>query len=218
MSVSVIIPAYNEETLLGGVLGPLMEIEEIAQIIVVSDGSTDNTVKVAEIYDAEIIMLPQNIGKGGALAVGIERAKEEIILFLDADLIGLQTKHIYQLISPVINGGVDMTVGVFTGGRLTTALAQVIAPNLSGQRCLKRSWSKQIPDLAKSGFGAEVALNRLAATENLVIKKVALSDLTHIMKEEKIGLWPGLIQRLKMYWEIVRISKRGVKNKRWSIN
>jgi len=204
MNVTVIIPAFNEERYLGGVLGPLTEIEEITQIVVVSDGSTDNTIAVAAEYGVEVVALAENIGKGGAMAEGLKRADAEIVLFLDADLIGLNQQHVQQMIQPVIQGEADMTIGIFEGGRLATDMAQVIAPFLSGQRCLKKHWAEQIRNLEKTGFGVEAALTQFAQDNNLVVQEVTLADMSHVMKEEKLGLVRGFAYRMKMYWEIAK--------------
>ena len=209
MTVTVVIPAFNEERYLGGVLDPLVEIAEISQIIVVSDGSTDNTVAVAQAYNVEVIALSENIGKGGAMAIGLKRAQEEVVLFLDADLIGLSHHHVQQMIQPVVTGKADMTIGIFEGGRLATDMAQVIAPYLSGQRCVKKKWAEQIRDFEKSGFGAEAALTQFAIENDLIVEEVTLADMSHVMKEEKLGLVRGFAYRMKMYWEIAKNVRIG---------
>lgn len=209
MCVSVIIPAYNEERYLGGVLSPLKEIRLITQIIVVSDGSTDSTVDVAKSWDVEIIELESNLGKGGAMAVGLRAAQEDIVLFLDADLIGLTVKHILDLITPVLNNEADMSIGIFENGRLATDMAQVIAPFLSGQRCLRKKWLNKIPNLEDAGFGVETALTIFAYQNNLRVKEVTMSDMSHIMKEEKLGFIRGFAYRMKMYWEIAKNARIG---------
>jgi glycosyltransferase involved in cell wall biosynthesis len=209
MSVSVIIPAYNEEMYLGGVLEALQSVRTVSQVVVVSDGSTDATVDIARQWRAQVIALPQNVGKGGAMAVGLQAACEEIVLFLDADLIGLTNLHVEDLLEPVLTGQYDMTIGIFEGGRLATDVAQVIAPFLSGQRCLRKSWLTQFKDLDKTGFGVEVALTKFAYEHDLRILKVNLSNITHVMKEEKLGIMRGFAYRLKMYWEIAKYARTG---------
>lgn len=209
MKVTVVIPAYNEEKYLAGVLEPLKKLEDISQIIVVSDGSTDNTVQVAEKCGVQVIVLSENIGKGGAMAVGVNSAQEEIILFLDGDLIGLTEEHVQGLIVPVLSDEIDMTIGIFEHGRLATDFAQVLTPFLSGQRCIKKKWLYEIKDLAKTGFGVETALTNFAHEHNLRIKEVHLADMSHVMKEEKLGLIKGFAYRLKMYWEIAKNVRIG---------
>ena len=209
MPVTAIIPAYNEERHLSGVIAPLIEIDEISQIIVVSDGSFDNTVQVASAWDVDVIELPDNIGKGGAMAAGLHVAKEDIILFLDADLIGLTRLHIYDLIIPIFEDEADMTVGVFERGRITTDMAQVVAPFLSGQRCMRRKWLTSINEWADAGFGVEAALTIYAHQNELRVKQVYLSEMSHVMKEEKYGIVRGFAYRMKMYWEIARKVRMG---------
>jgi len=59
----------------------------INEVIVVSDGSTDDTVKIALQFDGvQVVELPENRGKGGAMKAGLEQTAAEIVLFLDADL------------------------------------------------------------------------------------------------------------------------------------
>jgi glycosyltransferase involved in cell wall biosynthesis len=204
MSVTAIIPAYNEEKYIRDVLVPLKKVKEITQIIVVSDGSTDNTVQEAMNQDVLVINLEENLGKGGALSAGLQYLQEEIVLFLDADLIGLTEQHIISLISPVIHGQADMTVGIFENGRLATDMAQVISPYLSGQRCIRKDWLDQIEDLAVSGFGVEALLTNFANQQKLKVNYVHLPKMSHIMKEEKLGLLKGFAYRIKMYWEIAK--------------
>ncbi|MGI6686609.1 MAG: glycosyltransferase family 2 protein [Bacillota bacterium] len=202
--VTAIIPAYNEECTIGRIVTVLNQIEEIKQIIVVSDGSEDDTAKVARNAGAQVIELLENMGKGGAMKEGVEQAQYDIILFLDADLIGLTPQHVRSLILPVISGEVEMSIGIFEKGRLATDLAQVVAPYLSGQRALRKSLMKAIQDIEDTGFGVEVALTKYAHDHHIKTKEVELVGMTHIMKEEKMGLTKGLAARMKMYWEIAK--------------
>jgi glycosyltransferase involved in cell wall biosynthesis len=210
MTVSVVIPAYNEEKYISGVLAPLQGIEAIREIIVVSDGSIDHTVREAKKWNAVIIDLEHNIGKGGAMFAGFKAAKGEYILFLDADLIGLKRVHILSLILPVIRDEADMTLGIFGQGRIRTDLAQIIAPSLTGQRCIKKKWFCEFKMWANAGFGVETALTHFAIQKGLRIKNVDLPEMTHVMKEEKYGLVRGFAYRLKMYWEIIKKVRTGV--------
>ncbi len=204
MKVSAVIPAYNEEKTIGHITRVLASIPYITEIIVVDDGSEDHTAWVAEANGAKVISLPKNIGKGGAMMVGVRNSVGEIILFLDADLIGLTTKHVMDLVEPVIMGHAEMTVGVFEHGRVATDLAQYLAPFLSGQRVVKREILEQISDLEATRFGVEMALNRYVAEHGLTVHEIILSDMSHIMKEEKLGFFKGFSARLRMYWEIAK--------------
>ncbi|MBW6464634.1 MAG: glycosyltransferase family 2 protein, partial [Firmicutes bacterium] len=139
MKVAAIIPAYNEEKTIGDVLSKLVKNELVNEIIVVSDGSEDKTVEKAALFpQVRVIDLLENRGKGGAVKAGLDRCDGEVILVLDADLIGLTQAHVNSLLEPVLNGEALMSVGIFEKGRVATDFAQKMAPFLSGQRALKR--------------------------------------------------------------------------------
>lgn len=203
MAVAVIIPAFNEERTVARVIRAARNSPGISQIIVVNDGSTDRTAAIAEKAGAKVIDLSANMGKGAAVATGVEAATAEIILLLDADLVGLRPSHIHALLQPLLQDEADMTVGVFTDGRKVTDLSQRLTPFLSGQRAVKREILEAITDLKSSGFGMEVSLSRFAKQENLRVFYIPLRRISQIMKEEKRGLVRGFAARMKMYWEIV---------------
>ena len=211
MKVSVVIPAFNEEQTIGCVLDVVTEYSRIDEIVVVSDGSTDNTADIVRKYPVNLIELRENIGKGGALQRGIENVSGDILVFLDADLTGLTLNHLEDMLKPVLKDQIEMVVGIFDHGRLTTDLAQVFAPYLSGQRVLKRSVFQGLDNLEMTRFGVEIALTRYAKANKLTCQEVKLAKMSHVMKEEKLGFFPGVFYRLKMYWEIVKVfAKRGL--------
>lgn len=204
MKVTAVIPAYNEEERIGKVLDAVNKSSYIDRTIVVDDGSTDGTTKVAGEMGVEVIRNDKNIGKGGALCRGFENCNSEIILFLDADLCGLLPEQVDALVQPVIQGDCDMTVGIFANGRLTTDLAQKVAPFLSGQRAIRREVLESINGLEISRYGVEIALTRYVHKNGVRIREVPLRDVSHVMKEEKLGLIKGFAERMKMYWDIVK--------------
>lgn len=204
MRIATVIPAYNEENTIAEVVRVLKSVDIIDDIIVVSDGSTDATAEKARLAGADVIELPYNLGKGGAMLKGVIATSAEIILFLDADLIGLTTAHVVDLLRPVVMREVEMSIGIFEKGRFATDLAQFVAPYLSGQRAMTRVIIDQISNAEISRFGIEVVLTTYVKKHKLPVKTVYLADMTHIMKEEKLGLLPGIKARMKMYWEIAK--------------
>lgn len=205
MKVTAIIPAFNEEHNIGVVLDTLTVSPLISEIVVVSDGSEDHTVSVSSAFEGvRVIELLDNRGKGGAVKAGLENSCGDVILILDADLIGLKEEHISVLLQPVTSGRTKMTTGLFEKGRPVTDLAQKVAPFLSGQRALKRELLENISDMDLSRFGIEVALQRYVEEHAIEHELVQLPLLSHVMKEEKLGFWKGISARAKMYWEIIR--------------
>lgn len=201
---SAIVPAFNEAKTIGGVLAPLVASKLLDEILVINDGSEDGTSAVAAGYGVTVIDLPGNRGKGYAMAMGISASTGEVILFLDADLIGLQVSHIEALLQPVTSGKADMTVGQFHSGRFWTTLSQRITPFLSGQRAVRRSKLDGMGDFSNSRFGIETLLTLHFRKNNFPTELVLLQHLTHIVKEEKSGFWNGFTSRLKMYRDILK--------------
>lgn len=204
MKVSVIVPAYNESERIEDVLKPLTRATKLDQIIVVDDGSTDDTAERIRKYDVELISLPENQGKAAALDSGVKLARNEVLLFMDADLVGLKASHVDRMIQAYEESGVDMLLGVFRSGRLNTDIAQTIAPYLSGQRILTKEIWNRVRKKEKMDFGVEMALTKLSRKEKLCEEKIELSGVTHVMKEEKRGFSQGILDRLKMYSDIVK--------------
>lgn len=208
MRVSAIIPAFNEEKTIINVLTAVIACPEIDEIVVVSDGSTDQTADLVRQTTAKLIELDVNVGKGGAMKEGVNNSQGEIIIFLDADLIGLTVEHLQNMLAPVVANECDMVIGIFENGRLTTDLAQKMSPFLSGQRVVKRSILDGLDNMEMTKFGIEVALTQHARSSNISWKGVTLKNMSHVMKEEKLGLFRGFMYRLKMYWEIIIILLR----------
>ena len=203
--VSVIIPAFNEAATVSKILTVVFESELVDEVIVVDDGSTDSTGLMASGCGAQVIRLPENKGKGNALAVGLAAATNEVVLFLDADLVGITPQHIADLVLPVLNNEVKMTVGKFHSGEFWTTLSQHITPFLSGQRAIRKDTIGNFKNMEQLGFGVETALTLFFRKNQLPMKTVLLRNLRHVVKERKFGFFRGFYLRLKMYWQIVRI-------------
>ena len=124
MRVAAIVPAYNEEQTIGTVVEALLQCQLIDELIVVSDGSDDHTVDVASKYPVKVIELKENVGKGGAMKAGASATTCDVLLFVDADLVGLNHEHIKALLEPVLSRRTAMSIGVFSEGRRSTDLAR----------------------------------------------------------------------------------------------
>lgn len=110
MSVSVILAAYNEAgTIEQIVRGCLEHTPDLVEVIVVDDGSADATSKLAEAAGAKVYRLPTNRGKGVAVRHGIEKARGEVLLFLDAD--GQDDPREISKLVEALEPGVEMVVG-----------------------------------------------------------------------------------------------------------
>lgn len=84
-NISIVIPAYNEMDNIGGVVAEMRKLHQDAEIIVVDDGSSDDTAEVAHHAGAVVYSHPYNIGNGAAVKTGIRVAQGDIIVFMDGD-------------------------------------------------------------------------------------------------------------------------------------
>lgn len=206
MKVAAVLPAYNEGSRVLNVLRSVMRAPSVDEVIVVNDGSTDDTADIIRSMPGVCLVdLPVNRGKGGAMTAGAQATDAEILLFLDADLIGLKVEHVERLIAPVKCGDCKMAVGQFKGGRKLTDWSQKLVPNISGQRAIRRDVFEQIPNLAYTRYGVEMAITRFCRYYRIPTVSVLLPGVTHPMKEEKLGFLRGAASRARMYWQILRI-------------
>lgn len=203
MKIDAVIPAYNEARTIGQVVRTAKACRLLRDVIVVSDGSTDGTGQIAQRLGARVIELSPNQGKGAAVVTGVNATDADVIVLLDADLVGLRVKHIQQLIAPVNQGQADMTIGMFKSGRKITDLSQRLAPFLSGQRAIVRSIFDGLTELELTRYGVDITISRFAKQNGLRVQTISLFGITQVMKEEKLGIWKGFSSRLKMYWEIM---------------
>lgn len=204
MTTSCVIAAYNEERTVAWVVEAVRRTGEVAEIIVVSDGSTDATAAEAAASGADVVIqLPKNMGKGGAILAGARRASGEILLLLDADLENLKPEEIRALVQPVQQGRADMAVGV-----LAADLVQTVLPHLSGIRAVRRNALLDRPHLAGTRFGFERALTELAWRERWKIEKLPFTGVTHLRKEEKYGLIQGWHGKTRMLVEVLGLRGR----------
>jgi len=111
--ILVIIPALNEVDNIGSVVRNLMQTSPELDVLVIDDGSTDQTAEVARSHGAKVISLPVNLGIGGAVQTGFLYAVKnhyDVALQVDGD--GQhRAEEIKKLIHPVLKGETDVTIG-----------------------------------------------------------------------------------------------------------
>jgi glycosyltransferase involved in cell wall biosynthesis len=199
--VLVLVPAYNEAERVGATVGALHELPGVAEVLVVSDGSTDATAARALDAGAHCLELPSNFGKGDALNAGLSALMERVadgvtpepgaLLLADADLQDTAAR-LDVLLRPVLLGEADMAVadlpaqqgaggfglamGLARWGMQRVSGRRMNEP-LSGQRALR--WSA-LPALLPfaPGFGVEVAMTMDALRAGLKVIEVEV-DLRH---------------------------------------
>jgi glycosyltransferase involved in cell wall biosynthesis len=112
-SVVAIVPAWNEEGAIGGVVADIRAFDPAIDVVVVDDASTDDTVDVARRNGATVLVLPFNVGIGGAVQTGFRYARDEgyaVAVRLDGD--GQHdASELGKLLEPVLANEADFVVG-----------------------------------------------------------------------------------------------------------
>lgn len=213
-SVGVVIPAYNESENLLWVLNAVCATEWLQEIIVVDDGSTDGTIEIAQYASRNDwrlipIRISKNQGKAAAMLIGVQALHTDLVIFLDADLVGLKPAHLLQLVNFQIASSCDMAIALFQHGRFLTDISHRLIPHLTGQRCLRREDAEQalIP-LAADRYGVETGLTIYAKHQHWQIRKIIWYGVTHCMKEQKRKVIGGLYSRWQMYGQIMTVIAR----------
>jgi glycosyltransferase involved in cell wall biosynthesis len=184
---AAVIPAWNEAATVGAVVYAALDARLTDEVIVVDNASSDATADVAAAHGAHVVHEPTT-GKGEAMRAGVAAASAaDVIVFLDADLVGLRAHHVDALVASVIAGDADMACGLFDRGPVANPIFLEGLPVLTGQRALRRELFEQLDLRDVRGYRVEAALNSLVAQRGLRRRDQVLPGLWHRTKEEKLS-------------------------------
>ncbi|GAV22348.1 glycosyltransferase family 2 protein [Carboxydothermus pertinax] len=216
--VSVIIPAFNEEERIGETVRASFKIPGVKEVLVVDDGSTDNTYQEAAKAGARVIKLTQNRGKGKAIEAGAQEFTGDFVVLLDGDL-GSSAAWAEKLLNPLLSGEADMVIARFGKARkkggvglvkkltrwgLKLFTGQVIDAVLSGQRAFTRESFLALLPLSP-GYALEFGMTVDALKKGYRIVEVPV-EMTH--RETGRDL-KGFLHRGKQFRDILKeIFKR----------
>jgi len=187
----------------------LKNIKDIAEIIVVDDGSKDTSKQIySKLTDVTLLTHTQNKGKMQAMLTGLKIAKSEYIFFMDADLIGLTANHINKTINFIKTKKYDSISLTPSRDHKIYKLSGFTAMH-SGQRILKRKFLLQHQDEIFTGnsWTIEVNITKALLKYKQRILVCELQNLTHMKKEDKYELKEAYKQKIKMTLQLIMKHK-----------
>jgi glycosyltransferase involved in cell wall biosynthesis len=227
LSLSVIIPAYNEEQTIASVLHALAKVlPDVHEVIVVDDGSTDRTAEVAQEFARKygwlrVIPLHKNQGKTAALRAGFAVSTGDIVIVQDADL-EYDPQDIPSLIEPIVADKADVVYGSrflikraarvlyfrhYLANKTLTFLSNLLTDlNFSdvetGYKAFRGEIIRQMV-IKSQGFGFEIEVTAKVAKLGCRVYEVPISYHGRTYEEgKKIGFWDGLAA----FYYIVRFN------------
>jgi glycosyltransferase involved in cell wall biosynthesis len=225
LTLSVIVPAYNEEGTVEQIVQRLRELPLRLEVIAVNDASADGTGAVLDRLAASgalqrVIHHPQNRGKGAALRSGIAAAKGDVVVVQDADL-EYDPTDLPRLLEPIRSGRADAVYGSrFQGGphrvlffwhsvgnRLLTIVSNMFTNlNLTDMetcyKLVRRDLLQRLP-LTSDRFGFEVEITARLAQAGARIWELPITYSGRTYAEGKKITWRDGLAAL---WHIVRFN------------
>lgn len=202
MRISVIIPAFNEEKSIGNTIDEMKEVLERNnfnyELIVVNDGSSDDTGKIAQEKGARLITHDFNHGYGASIKAGVRQSKYDVILITDADGT-YPTEDIPTILRHMEN--YDMVVGARVGDKVKVSLVRKPAKWLltklanylsesnivdlnSGLRAIKKEVFSKFNKLLPDGFSLTATITLALVTNGYQVKYIPINYGSRIGKSK----------------------------------
>ena len=205
--ISCIICAYNEAPRIAAVLRVVTGHPLLHEVIVVDDGSTDETAEVVRQFpQVRLVSCAENRGKSFAMATGVAAAEGEVLMLLDADLSGLSGDNISALASPVVAGEAAVSISL---RRNSLPIFRAIGLDfVSGERVVRRELLGEVLEEIRGlpRFGIEVFMNRRIIAQQLTIAVIRWPRVSQSRKTEKLGFWKGIRAEWRMIVDLLDVA------------
>jgi glycosyltransferase involved in cell wall biosynthesis len=222
VKVSFLIPAYDEAATIGEVLDRIGRLELETQVIVVDDGSTDDTADIAEARGATVVR-QANRGKGAAIRAAIPLVEGDIAVIQDADM-EYDPAEVPALIEPIVAGAADVVYGSrlsggrpqraylfwhLVGNRFLTLLTNVLFNTTlsdmeTGYKAFRADVLRSL-DLREDSFGIEPEITGKICIRKLRIYELPISYYGRSYDEGKKITWRD---GFRAVWVLLRVRLR----------
>lgn len=224
--LSIVVPAYNEEATLAGVIRRLISVPHLLEVVVVDDGSKDGTYEIAaqlgrQYPEVRVLRQQKNAGKTAALKAGFAATRGDIVLVQDADL-EYDPSEIPDLIRPILEGRADVVYGSrflvrkaarvlyfyhYLANKGLTFLSNMLTNvNLSDVETGYKAFRGEIIRnmiITSSGFGFEIEVTAKVAKLKCAMFEIPISYYGRTYEQgKKIGVMDGFAA----LWFIVRYN------------
>jgi glycosyltransferase involved in cell wall biosynthesis len=216
--ISIIIPVYNEEAVIGSVLDGLREWRARAEIIVIDDCSTDHSAEIAERAGVRVLRHRINKGQGAALKTGIRAASGDVIVMMDSD--GEHNAAQIQDLLDAMSGN-DMVVGARSKGshaplmrrmlkwplyRIANYLAGTKIPDLnSGFRAVRKSVAMRFLHILPNAFSFSTTLTLALFKEGYNTAYVPITTMPRVGNPSTVSPFRDGVNMLMLIIRIIAL-------------
>jgi glycosyltransferase involved in cell wall biosynthesis len=210
--IDAVVPARNEAATVATVVEACRRCSAVREVIVVDDGSVDDTAERAAAAGAKVIHRGDagsvaGGSKAHAMEAGVAASDAPALLFVDADLLGLTGDHLEQVCRPFLDGTATMSVGWFDYGAWNPLVLRL--PPTTGERVVPRWVFEAIPPEKRDGYTIEIMINEVIAEGRLPTTARIMRGVTHRTKRQKLGRLEGYRRTWEMFWTLLSVPITG---------
>ena len=206
MTIDAVVPARNEAPTVADVVAACRVCSYVREVIVVDDGSTDDTAERATIAGAKVVRRESDGSKAHAMEAGVAASDAEAILFVDADCVGLTADHLDEICRPLVEGRAIMSLGTFDYGMWNPLVLRF--PPTTGERVVPRWVFDAVHPSKRDGYTIEIMINEVIAEGRLPTTARVMSGVTHRTKRDKFGPVEGWRRTWRMFWDLVGLVRQ----------